>query len=147
MQKLAEFDQILVKVASMYEENKQLRFPEQLADAEYSDQSDEEYDLARDYLMDNMIALRGRKSFDVVKELELLHLRRQSQIYDNEAQQHISNRRQRRTKLQRFLDKKLEYFFGFNQLPYHYEEEDSSDSSDSGSLETISEDTEDLDST
>jgi cell shape-determining protein MreC len=37
MQKLAEFDEILVKVASMYEENKQLRIPEQLADAEYSD--------------------------------------------------------------------------------------------------------------
>lgn len=97
--------------------------------------------------MDNMIALRDRKSFDVIKELELLYLRRQSQEYDIEAQQHISNRRQRRTKLQRFLDKKLEYFFGFNQLPYHYEEEDSSDSSDSDSLETISEVSQDLDST
>lgn len=147
MQKLAEFDEILVKVSSMYEENKQLRIPEQLADAEYSDQSDEEYDLARDYLMDNIIALRDRKSFDVVKELELLYLRRQSQEYDYEAQQHISNRRQRRTKLQRFLDKKLEYFFGFNQLPYHYEEEGSSESSDSDSLETINEVTQDSDST
>lgn len=44
-----------------------------MADMEYSDHSDEEIDMARDYLMNNQRELRVKKSYDVNQEMLILY--------------------------------------------------------------------------